>query len=943
MSDDGELPESEGELVDSDGDGENNAPVDKEHAYTLFNKSNFNQSKPTTNVNDQIDDADFDPYSDYQPKKSESKKDDKVSSESDEGEVADAVEEPVQEKQQVWDIPSKAKPTNRKRGRHDRHEREENADFLSQLDAYNSFKDDGANSTKRRKSTRVHIKDKNRYHDFDTPDGPMIPSHHHTPKQRNSTNKRKMEQRNNDSDVGSDFSSDGEQSGFKNKYILSDNSNDSMDENPASERRTRPRIVDGRKKSPSRAKGGNRSENNRRQKNAKNDRGSNRKNEKRDKKSEKAASVERESRQSKKTEVCKYYLAQSCLKADRCHYMHASYPCKRFHFSGSCYRRDKCIFSHATPPTTQIQKILDRLRAEYWMPDDTKEIEALEAAGVQLLPKPPQGIPLLKTPPPSVLCEPMSGKYLEFSGPREMCPLPGETYPHLAVYRVIVSEQQREMTDNFILDFISDKELAEVDDVQEHADPTVGLPFDDIDGDPEEIGWILAEWKRNNHMPLDETILAKTPDFRSNSQSPRVKPELGVEEDQFDKGSDEWDPKNRLYTPPPGSAPPIASQAPGEDYYRDDQYRFDQEYSGGDSRQQRDRDFYSPQRSNSRMDRQRDEYGFDVRYDDPRDYDQRHDAWDPRSSSSSNTNADHHNHNGAAPSRRYDDFESYRQNGTPEPRDPRSAAAAAASTAAPTRDSSTSRDYDERRSSGSTTPTRSYNDDPRVPAYSDDSRGGFSEKSDYNGALDEASSSKPVITLRRESVTSQPPLSEHEPRTETQLIADQENRALLDPRKIVAKMGPLDLPIPDMIDFVDFRVTFTINGQPYIQPADDPMINDTYQKLPMNLPTLSLPRLSVPTTPVVSDPRRRSTSTASTTSSINNTMNTSSIETHVEPAVAASSFVIPTSSVLSPTSSKKKISLSDYLNKKTEAPSSQKEDNNKAVPILSSFRYGSGD
>ena len=72
--------------------------------------------------------------------------------------------------------------------------------------------------------------------------------------------------------------------------------------------------------------------------------------------------------------------------------------------------------------------------------------------------------------------------------------------------------------------------------IQEHADPTVGLPFDDIDGDPEEIGWILAEWKRNNHMPLDETILAKTPDFRSNSQSPRVKPELGVEEDQFDKG-----------------------------------------------------------------------------------------------------------------------------------------------------------------------------------------------------------------------------------------------------------------------------------------------------------------------------------------------------------------------------------------------------------------------
>ena len=50
----------------------------------------------------------------------------------------------------------------------------------------------------------------------------------------------------------------------------------------------------------------------------------------------------------------------------------------------------------------------------------------------------------------------------------------------------------------------------------------------------------------------------------------------------------------------------------------------------------------------------------------------------------------------------------------------------------------------------------------------------------------------------------------------------------------------LDLPLPDMIDFVDFRVTFTINGQPYIQPADDPMINDTYQKLPMNLPQVNI-------------------------------------------------------------------------------------------------------
>ena len=61
------------------------------------------------------------------------------------------------------------------------------------------------------------------------------------------------------------------------------------------------------------------------------------------------------------------------------------------------------IFNHAqshAEPTPQIQKILDRMKSEYWVPDDSKEIEALESAGVSLLPKPPQGIPLLRTPPP---------------------------------------------------------------------------------------------------------------------------------------------------------------------------------------------------------------------------------------------------------------------------------------------------------------------------------------------------------------------------------------------------------------------------------------------------------------------------------------------------------------------------------------------------------------
>ena len=47
-----------------------------------------------------------------------------------------------------------------------------------------------------------------------------------------------------------------------------------------------------------------------------------------------------------------------------------------------------------------------------------------------------------------------------------MCPLPGETYPNLDGYRVLVTEQQREMADNFIHDFILDKQKANDNDVQ---------------------------------------------------------------------------------------------------------------------------------------------------------------------------------------------------------------------------------------------------------------------------------------------------------------------------------------------------------------------------------------------------------------------------------------------------------------------------------------------
>ena len=47
-----------------------------------------------------------------------------------------------------------------------------------------------------------------------------------------------------------------------------------------------------------------------------------------------------------------------------------------------------------------------------------------------------------------------------------MCPLPGETFPSLDGYRVLVTDQAREMADNFIHDFILDKQKANDNDIQ---------------------------------------------------------------------------------------------------------------------------------------------------------------------------------------------------------------------------------------------------------------------------------------------------------------------------------------------------------------------------------------------------------------------------------------------------------------------------------------------
>ena len=60
----------------------------------------------------------------------------------------------------------------------------------------------------------------------------------------------------------------------------------------------------------------------------------------------------------------------------------------------------------------------------------------------------------------------MTGKFLDFSGPREVCPFPGDDFPLLMDVRIKATEQQREMASNFITDFILDKVKALEVDIQ---------------------------------------------------------------------------------------------------------------------------------------------------------------------------------------------------------------------------------------------------------------------------------------------------------------------------------------------------------------------------------------------------------------------------------------------------------------------------------------------
>lgn len=1008
-SEDGELPDSEGELSPSDDEQSSSAqtqnqPKETHKSYTLFNTSSRLQNSQIIDSQNDVDygiqDADMDPYSDYKPNqtKTTNPKPNQPKSPKD---IRDgsSTEEAVSSPGVFG-----RKNENQKKSRNKRPKPSD--DFLSELDQYNRIKD-GAGAPKRSRRDRVHIKDKNSYHDFDNPSGG-----------------RRNSNRNHGSDF-SDDSSDEEESKFTYRTNNADDSDSDLENND--EKRSRPRIVDGRKSKSSPARKRNRNERNskikfedKRTKNRKNDHGPRGKGGTNDKD---------ESRNMKKQEVCKYYLAQTCLKADRCHYLHQQYPCKNFHFSKSCFRGDKCIFSHE-PPNAATGKILDRLRADHWVPDDSKEIAALEENQIILVPKPPPGVPLLKTPPPSLLCEPMTGKYLDFSGPRELMPLGGDPFPDFMHYEPDLTEQIRYECDDKINDVIKSLPIAADSDVEDEADIQVGVPFDEEDADPEEVGWIHLEW-RNKIEPLPLLNKKDIPVDQSNPWEANDEVSTNQKQSELDpRRNDQWDesknerrvseldprlrqpdPENERFSDRYGFNGPVkGSPGPGEHdrYGERSSYEYGRERSrGGDRRDNRDRDdrfdngpyddglnrydhepdrnrgdrgesdhyglsdrrydsYNASPRGNNRDSQQRDQYpsnnshsprdqysgnssphrnerdhyGFNTRYEnrsrertppgtygspigdrDSRPNEQSHDPWshsdpsdqrlrDPRDDPRSNSNDPRSRKPGWEDRRAEDDRYGYSKSYNDE-RQPYESYP-------PADGRFYESDHQQSTNDANNFKPESYNPS-KYESYahqssnSDYARNSYSRDNDYDQPPESSSearsyepeNSKPII-LRRESVSS------NDPKTETAIIPDLQCLECRDPRSRNIQVSD-NFPVPDLIDCVDFRVTFTLNGHP-VTRSDESLIDyDDKLKLP-DLPSIPLPKLSVLTEVTdPRDPRRR-------ISSSNNAP--------VTPNQNA---------VLSPSGVKKKISLSDYKQKKEPKPDNVPT----SIPVYGS--YGSSE
>ena len=101
---------------------------------------------------------------------------------------------------------------------------------------------------------------------------------------------------------------------------------------------------------------------------------------------------------------------------------------------------------------------------------------------------------MLKTPSCSLLCDPFTGKFLDFSGPRELPPLPGDGIPKILNTQCNIPYEMEEHCERIIRSIMG-KAIGEEEDISIDIDPTIPQPFMENENDPEDVGWIQVNWE----------------------------------------------------------------------------------------------------------------------------------------------------------------------------------------------------------------------------------------------------------------------------------------------------------------------------------------------------------------------------------------------------------------------------------------------------------------
>jgi len=478
-----------------------------------------------------------------------------------------------------------------------------------------------------------------------------------------------------------------------------------------------------------------------------------------------------------------------------------------------------------------------------------------------------------------------------------MVPLPGETWPVVIDYEPYLTQETHTKAENVMRNVLGIS-IGEDIDVSDETSAEVGTPNPDL-VDADSIGWIMYEW-HNKTEPVPMTGKRITPNRfsptgpgpikplgsprryddrsppRDNSYNfPPIRKPLGsLDEEEEERRRYGMDPRDRL-TPPPfmrrdhddRSLNPIVQLQEKHDRYDASPDRYDRYRSKSRSR--------SPERSSGwKGDRQneKEKYGFTTpswarppsRSPSPQPY-------KPRMTDEGQ--------------RRWPNYDSYERGNSPlySPQGKRT----------PTLDDDPFEEPQKPRFGRQFSP-------PPVQSRLDEAQ------RDLIQNYDEPYVPKPRNHHVRDTIEGVPNRpyrrpSMPEPRQETCHIPTQVSREVQDPRPHLPGPAkpPSDIPIPDLIDLVDFRVTFTINGVPYQIPND--IITEVVAEKP-KLPNLApLPMLNQqsPKTSVPVDPRRRSVSAQS-------------------PSSSAADH--PLAGLSGNTPMRKKISLSDYRKKSDAKP-----------------------